>query len=192
MRHLFGFIFFIVVTCTAFSQNSNSAQEKVDTIIVMEKTWNYRNLVSQTRTYSLIKKEFGDSLLTFNYLGDTFPNGEFSFDIRNGLFKLVKLPETELDINCVDSVEIQLNGIDDIFYKYEPTELIDDGDGCVIFSKIYGIVASSSYSQNVRTLVSKWDDTEFKLDTLLNYNSVNLLKNNKIIRQPPADKKEKK
>jgi hypothetical protein len=63
---------------------------------------------------------------------------------------------------------------------------MDDGDGCVIFSKKFGIIASSDYSHQVKRLTTKWNGTSLKLDTLLNYNGVNLLKNNKFIGHSPA------
>jgi hypothetical protein len=121
----------------------------------------------------------------------TYPNGDYSFNIKNGSFILLKAPSEDSTLSCVDTIEIKINGIKDKIYKYEPTNLMDDGEGCVIFSKKFGIIASSDYSHRVKRLITKWNGTRLKLDTLLNYNSVNLLKNNIFVGQQPEIENEK-
>ncbi|WP_163718791.1 hypothetical protein [Mangrovibacterium lignilyticum] len=184
MRQLLGFIFLVFAATTTFSQIK---KENIDTICVKDKTLNYENVTRKQRTYTLIKNEIPDSLLTFTYLKNIYPNGTYRFSMTKGTFNLISAPGDDSTIQCVDTVDIKINDLPETVYKYEPKDAIIDGEGCLIFSKKYGIIASSSYSHRVKRLVTDWNGIKLELDTLLNYRDINLFEDNKSVEQPPSN-----
>lgn len=182
MRKSLLFIFLIFWAFEAYPQTLNG---HIDTICVKEKVLNYDNVIWKTNTYSLIKSEYPDSIVVFAYLNGAYPNGTYTFSIKKGAFNLISAPEEDSSIKCVDTVKVKINGTNENVFKYEPRGFIFDGEGCIIFSKKYGIIASGAYSHKVKRLVTEWNGITLKLDTLLNYKSINVLGNNRYTEQPP-------
>lgn len=150
MRQLVGIIFLVITATTTFSQIKDEA---VDTICIIDKILSYENVIQKERNYILIKNEFPDSLLSFTYLKSIYPNGAYRFRTTKGTFNLITAPGEDSTIHCVDTIEIKINDLYETIYKYEPKDEIIDGEGCLIISKKYGIIASSSYSHKVKRLV---------------------------------------
>ncbi len=116
---------------------------------------------SESVDLTLIKEQFEDSLLTFQYWNNNQLKMSYRFSIAHNSFDLIQtLPEGD-PLMVVDTFSLNFNKRQLTVYKMERVMPPMDGGMCILITKEYGVIATSSYTWKTKISLTKWGSETF-------------------------------